>query len=534
MMMKKMYFALCCILLTIASTDAKAQVTIGSGNQPNTNALLDLKENSDGSSIRGFLLPRVALTALNSPAPMSEHTIGMVVYNTATTGNLTPGFYYNNGSQWVRQESLEPWMISGTTNQGVSNTDNIYQIGNVGVGTQNVLSTFHVDGAKDNTATPTAEQLANDFIVTPSGSVGIGTVTPDASAILDIKASNKGFLGPRVALKSTTDIVTVPNPADGLLVYNIGTGGLNYPGYVYWNGTEWRAFNSASLSPGTIGAITCNAVQLTPSIYKAGVPFEGTMIVPYIGGNGGVYAAQQIGPINGLTATLSSGNFNVGAGNLAYTISGTPTVTTPDVTVFPIEVGGKTCEATIGAGEGIAPGDLVYYRSPAIPANIGSGDRYSGNVANCWINYYDSDLPVIGGKLRIDGYFHDKVSGSGTVCFQPRLVNTSDKNVKFWFSAMSTAENFNSANVVIKPGDWVNLDNGVYNGYGENSTLSKPTTGTNQYWNAGGAQTEVITLDFSLDDKWYRVYYYPIVDNMEQTTAANMKRIVYLSIQRLY
>lgn len=522
-----------CIFFTTVFTGIKAQVTIGSGDQPNTNALLDLKEKTDGSAEKGLLLPRVALVELDSPSPMTAHVKGMVVFNTATTSILMPGFYYNDGSKWIELGS-EPWMVSGTTALATSNTENIYQMGNIGVGTKNPLGVFHVDGAKDNTSTPTAAQLGNDFVITSDGSVGIGTIAPDASAILEVKASNKGFLGPRVALTSITDKVTIANPANGLLVYNTGTGSLDYVGYVFWNGSEWRALNNGSLALGSVGSITCNGVSLTPSIYKAGEYFEGTMIVPYTGSNGGVYPAQTIGPINGLTATLAAGNFSVGSGNLAYTITGTPTVTTPDVAEFPIEIGGKTCLATIGAGDGIAPGDLVFYRSPEIPANLGSGDRYSGNVADCWISYYDNDLPVVGGKLRLDGYYFTSVSGSGTVSFQPRLVNTSGQNVKFWVSAMSTAENFNSANVVLKPGDWANLDNGVYNGYGVNGTLSNPSSGTSTYWNAPNNQTEVITLDFSLDDKWYRVYFYPIVDNKEQTTVANMKRKVYISIQRLY
>lgn len=538
MNMKKTFFTICCILLTTTFTETKAQVTIGSNKEPNVNALLDLKEEENGTSKKGFLLPRVALTSLDSPAPMAAHVPGMTVYNTATVNGLTPGFYYNDGNKWIGLNTTGggsgSWMISETTDLATSNNDNIYQTGNVGVGTKNPKAVFHVDGGKDNTSTPTATQLMNDFIITPSGSVGIGTITPDASAILHLNTPNKGFLGPKAALTSITDQSTIPNPAEGLLVYCTGKAGLNYTGYVFWNGQEWRALNNSSLSPGTIGGITCNAVQLTPSVYKKNEYFEGTMIVPYVGGNGGIYPAQTIGPVNGLTATISSGNFSVGAGNLAYTITGYPEVTTPETTTFPLEIGGKTCAAVIGAGDGIAPGDLVYYLSPEIPANIGTGDRYVGNTANCWMNYYDKDLPVIGGKLRIDGYYFESVVSSSNVCFQPRLVNTSGENVKFWFSAMSTAENFNSANVVLKPGDWINLDNGIYNGYGANSTLNNSTTGTANYWNAPTAQTEVITLDFSLDDKWYRVYYYPIVDNKEQTTTANMKRKVYLSIQRLY
>jgi hypothetical protein len=67
---------------------------------------------------------------------------------------------------------------------------------------------------------------------------GIGTTTPDASAKLDVSASNKGFLPPRVTLTSTSDTTTIASPATGLLVYNVGSSGLQ-AGYYYWNGTSW-------------------------------------------------------------------------------------------------------------------------------------------------------------------------------------------------------------------------------------------------------------------------------------------------------
>src|SRR4051812_5061400 len=48
--------------------------------------------------------------------------------------------------------------------------------------------------------------------------VGIGTTTPDASSILDLKANNKGFLAPRLTSAQRSSLT---NPAEGLLVYDI-------------------------------------------------------------------------------------------------------------------------------------------------------------------------------------------------------------------------------------------------------------------------------------------------------------------------
>lgn len=77
--------------------------------------------------------------------------------------------------------------------------------------------------------------------------VGIGTTNPDSSSILDLKSSNSGLLIPRINLKSTTDITTIPNPADALLVYNLSTTRDVVPGFYYWD-SKWKKMSSNSES----------------------------------------------------------------------------------------------------------------------------------------------------------------------------------------------------------------------------------------------------------------------------------------------
>ena len=81
-------------------------------------------------------------------------------------------------------------------------------------------------------------------------SVGVFTKTPDASAALDVDVSalpangKKGMLLPRVQLTSKTDRTTIPNPAVGLVVYNLedrGTGvnQVEHDMFYFWDGTKW-------------------------------------------------------------------------------------------------------------------------------------------------------------------------------------------------------------------------------------------------------------------------------------------------------
>lgn len=76
--------------------------------------------------------------------------------------------------------------------------------------------------------------LALSMPVLAWSQVGIGTSTPDASAALELSATDKGFLPPRMTAAQRTAIGT---PATGLMVYQTdGTAGL----YVY-SGSAWIA-----------------------------------------------------------------------------------------------------------------------------------------------------------------------------------------------------------------------------------------------------------------------------------------------------
>ena len=77
-----------------------------------------------------------------------------------------------------------------------------------------------------------------------SAQTGIGTITPNTSAKLDIYSTNKGFLPPRVSLTGAFDQSTIPSPATGLLVYCKGDGGLA-SGYYFWNGSAWATIATA-------------------------------------------------------------------------------------------------------------------------------------------------------------------------------------------------------------------------------------------------------------------------------------------------
>jgi hypothetical protein len=111
------FFLFLCLFISSISF---SQVGIGTTN-PNPNALLDVD-----SSIYtgGILLPRLGLSSTASFAPLTAHVAGMIVYNTVTISDVIPGFYYNNGSQWVRigSSASDKWDLLG--NSGTTPTTN--------------------------------------------------------------------------------------------------------------------------------------------------------------------------------------------------------------------------------------------------------------------------------------------------------------------------------------------------------------------------------------------------------------------------
>lgn len=71
-----------------------------------------------------------------------------------------------------------------------------------------------------------------DSFYMSSQSIGIGTPTPDPSAILDVVSTNKGVLVPRMDSASIAEIM---NPAQGLMVFQSDRN----KGFYFRNGTQW-------------------------------------------------------------------------------------------------------------------------------------------------------------------------------------------------------------------------------------------------------------------------------------------------------
>jgi hypothetical protein len=107
-------------LLLMAGSATLAQVAINTdGSQPAGSAMLDIK-----SINKGMLIPQITLTGTTDGTTISSPATSLMVYNTATASNVTPGYYYNSGTPaspvWTRlstnsaADGSETKVIAGT------------------------------------------------------------------------------------------------------------------------------------------------------------------------------------------------------------------------------------------------------------------------------------------------------------------------------------------------------------------------------------------------------------------------------------
>jgi len=233
-----------------------AQVGINTdGSQPDNSAMLDVK-----STIKGLLIPR--MTIANRDV-ISNPATGLLVF--CTDNNQ---YYTNKGTP-----SIPNWIIIST--QWLQNGDDIgYSTGKVGIGTTspvwqvdvtgdiNYSGTLRKNGVPVVTGVSTvtaSSPLNSSGGATPNltilqssssqngylssadwttfnnkvssqwttggssaiyyngGSVGIGTSTPAASALVEITSTSKGFLPPRM---TTAQRDAITSPVAGLTIYN--------------------------------------------------------------------------------------------------------------------------------------------------------------------------------------------------------------------------------------------------------------------------------------------------------------------------
>lgn len=139
-----------------------------------------------------------------------------------------------------------------------------------------------------------------------------------------------------------------------------------------------------AVSNASIASLVCT---VAPAIGTNGTAYSGTVTMAYTGGNGGTYGVSTASStgVEGLTATVAAGTLANGAGNLTYTISGTPT--SSGTATFNLSLGGKSCTVTLSIAAGTSGGI-------ATPATDTVVVAYSGTSASINNPYASSGVSV--------------------------------------------------------------------------------------------------------------------------------------------
>ncbi len=177
-------------LLCCYSHNLFAQMKVGSNpSQLNSNSAFEIE-----SGNKGLLLPRLELHSTTTASPLNNFVKGMLVYNTNTENDITPGLYYSDGTKWVKSNSQE------------SSGSNFWSVnGNSNITANNFLGT--IDNAALRFKTNNIERLR----ITGNGWIGIGTATP--SAALQVKG--QVVIDSLSTGNTSTDNILVASPLDG-------------------------------------------------------------------------------------------------------------------------------------------------------------------------------------------------------------------------------------------------------------------------------------------------------------------------------
>ncbi|HCF03919.1 hypothetical protein [Flavobacterium sp.] len=220
-----------------------AQTGIGT-TTPEASAKLDVS-----STNKGFLPPRIALTAMNSASPVTSPATGLLIFNTASAGTnpnqVTPGYYYWDGvnSKWVRLEDKADNLGNHTatdnirlngyylSNDGGSEGIKVDNSGNVGIGTSTPTSRLNIAGGGVKFATgfgnSTNRPSLNTSTIGNYELRGVGSITGNAQN----DTADDGFLrlsaggGTNVSSQSSIDISGFSTVADMSNTIVMRTGG---------------------------------------------------------------------------------------------------------------------------------------------------------------------------------------------------------------------------------------------------------------------------------------------------------------------
>lgn len=290
--MKKIYFMFLGAFFMLSPDAASAQVGI-STNTPN--GALDITSTTDG-----LLIPRIALTNTTT-ATVITPTASELVYNTASVNDVTPGYYYWDGTKWLRLQAgpKDAWNLTGnaatTAANYVGTSDGVaLKLATVGAERMRILTTGQV--VVNNTGAPAATDrfsvyntAATDFAINGySTSTGVGVYGQNT-------ATGYGVYG----LNNSTGIAVLgQNLSTGAGVLGITNGAASAGVFGRADVAGGAGTYGTSNGAGAIGVFGNASANLSNGVYGQSSGTNGTGVYGYAsntGGDGVIGEATQAG-----------------------------------------------------------------------------------------------------------------------------------------------------------------------------------------------------------------------------------------------
>ncbi len=361
-----------------------------SGNDPNQSAMLDIV-----ATDKGLLIPRIALTATNSTAPVTSPETSLLVYNTATTStgsnDVSEGYYYWNGTLWTPLVSPGS---GGTDSQTLSLVGNTLSITNG----NNVTLIDNVNDADSDITNEIQTITKTGSTVTLSD--GGGTFTDDDTQLTETQvdgfANNNNYL---TAVSATPDSITYTTSAGTSIT-------VAHP----INDNDWRTTGNTGTTAGTnfLGTIDNQPLSLkVNNVEKVRIETNGTISTLNTGGS--VFHGQG----TGLNDDLSDNrNVFVGAG---------------------------TGEQNTTGYHNTAIGDSALHFNTTADFNVGVG-----NYA-LFSNTSGTQNVALGAKAMENNTTGSFNSSLGTLALRSNTTGGFNTAIGYLTLSASTATNFNTA-----------------------------------------------------------------------------------------
>jgi hypothetical protein len=314
--------------------------------------------------------------------------------------------------------------------------------------------------------------------------VGIGTLDPNPSSILELNTTNKGVLIPRMTTEQRNLIV---NPAIGLLIYNTSISGFNYFD-VNWKdyGTyvKWYSINGLDdIATKSNLDIAVPEISIKPTIGKYSVTFDSQFTnnimiisantVTLLGDFELAYNQLQLLPVTNTSRVNFGGGESIGPGkynvNSAIEISGSLT----------LDAGGDPNALFVFNANGainMVAGTTIILKNGALPENvfwvaegaigIGAGTIAKGIVMSHGYAVAVGDLSTLDGKL---------LTNAGAIAFGTGIcTNPSKESSIISLGTLSTFVAFTGAGAINNTGASVYNGN-IATGLGATTSLGAAT-----------------------------------------------------------